>query len=213
MVNGSGRDNETERVRGVYDRLARRYDGAIRLPERLLFTGGRAWVCSQAIGDVLEVGAGTGRNLAWYPPGVRLTGIDISPGMLDIARQRRDAAGLDADLRVGDAQRMEFSDHCFDTVLATLSLCSIPDDAAAVTEMARVLRPGGRLLLLEHVASPRPIVRGGQRLMEPLFVRLQGDHLLRRPEEQVAAAGLCVDQLLRSAWGITVRLAAHKALA
>lgn len=161
MVNGSGRDNETERVRGVYDRLARRYDGAIRLPERLLFTGGRAWVCSQAIGDVLEVGAGTGRNLAWYPPGVRLTGIDISPGMLDIARQRRDAAGLDADLRVGDAQRMEFSDHCFDTVLATLSLCSIPDDAAAVTEMARVLRPGGRLLLLEHVASPRPIVRGG----------------------------------------------------
>lgn len=175
--------------------------------------GDGLWVCSQAIGDVLEVGAGTGRNLAWYPPGVRLTGIDISPGMLDIARQRRDAAGLDADLRVGDAQRMEFSDHCFDTVLATLSLCSIPDDAAAVTEMARVLRPGGRLLLLEHVASPRPIVRGGQRLMEPLFVRLQGDHLLRRPEEQVAAAGLCVDQLLRSAWGITVRLAAHKALA
>ncbi len=95
-------------------------------------------------------------------------------------------------------------------MLATLSLCSIPDDTAAVREMARVLRPGGRLVLLDHVASPRRPVRAVQGLLDPLLVRLEGDHLLRRPELAVRTAGLAVHELRRSRLGIVLRLLAHK---
>jgi ubiquinone/menaquinone biosynthesis C-methylase UbiE len=95
-------------------------------------------------------------------------------------------------------------------VLATLTLCSIPDDQAAVREMARVLQPGGRLVLLDHVASPTHPARAVQRLLDPLLVRFQGDHLLRQPERAVRSAGLVVDELTRSRFGIVLRLAAHK---
>lgn len=76
--------------------------------------------------------------------------------------------------------------------------------------MARVLRPGGRLILLEHVASPLRPVRAVQRLLDPLLVRLEGDHLLRRPEFAVKASGLVVDMLERSRLGIILRLVAQK---
>jgi len=123
--------------------------------ERVLFENGREWVCRNAIGDVLEVAIGAGRNLPFYPPHVRLTGIEFSPAMLEIARQR--AASLDrpVDLRRGDAQALDLPDAAFDTVICTLSLCAIPNEGRAIAEMKRVLRPGGRLVLLDHViASP-----------------------------------------------------------
>src|SRR5207248_2002019 len=160
--------------------------------ERFLFGDGRKWVCSQAQGDVLEIAVGTGRNLRHYPDEVGLTGIELSPAMLAIARDQAAALGRDADLRVGDAQALEFDDERFDTVTCTLSLCTIPDDSAAVREMWRVLRPGGRLLLLEHVRSPIRRVRAGQRLLEPLFLRFEHDHLTREPLEHVEATGFVV---------------------
>ena len=95
-------------------------------------------------------------------------------------------------------------------MLATLTLCSIPDDVIAVAEMARVLRPGGRLVLLDHVASPSPVVRAVQRLLEPLFRRLAADHLLREPEDAVRRAGLVVEDLTRSRAGLVLRLTARR---
>jgi ubiquinone/menaquinone biosynthesis C-methylase UbiE len=145
---------ETERVRRIYDESAGRYDRMIRLPERILFGGGRQWVCSQARGEVLEVAIGTGRNLPFYPNEVRLTGVDLSPAMLAVARARGRELGVEADLRVADAQALPYPDQSFDTVVITLSLCTIPDDREAIGEASRALRPGGRLLLLEHVRSP-----------------------------------------------------------
>jgi len=85
--------NEAERVRGLYDGLADRYDSLIRIPERLLFGGGREWACSRARGEVLEVAVGTGRNFAYYPEGAHLTGVELSPAMLEIAPQARGGAG------------------------------------------------------------------------------------------------------------------------
>jgi ubiquinone/menaquinone biosynthesis C-methylase UbiE len=88
---------------------------------------------------------------------VQLTGVDQSPAMLDIARDRAGQLGLAVDLRLGDAQALQFPADCFDTVVCTFSLCAIPDDRKAVAEMARVLRPGGLLLRADHVeASPWP---------------------------------------------------------
>ena len=203
------RDRETERVRRLYDAEAARYDRAMRWAERALFAGGREWVCSQASGDVLEIAVGTGRNLAYYPAGVRLTGIELSPAMLEIARRRASELGRTADLRVGDAQALDFDDASFDTVVCTLSLCTIPDDRAAVAEVRRVLRPGGRFLLLEHVRSPLLPVRAVQRLLAPLFVRLAGDHLLREPLDHLQAEGFAIERLERSKLGLVERLVAR----
>lgn len=97
--------------------------------------------------------------------------------MLAIALKRRADVMPQADLRPGDAHKLEFADASFDTVVCTFSLCSIPDDAAAVAEMKRVLRPGGRLVAVEHVRSTSRIAAGIQKMLEP-FARKQGDSLI-----------------------------------
>ncbi len=204
------RADATAFVRAHYNGAAARYDRLIQVPERLLFADGRQWATGQARGDVLEVAVGTGRNLPHYPAGVRVTGIDLSGAMVEIARRRADGAAASVELRVGDAQQLDLPDDSFDTVVATLALCSIPDDAAAVAEMARVLRPGGTLVLLEHVRSPSFLVRSVQRLLEPLLLRLEGDHLLREPDRRVTEAGLRPELVERSKLGIVLRLRAHK---
>jgi ubiquinone/menaquinone biosynthesis C-methylase UbiE len=201
---------ETERVRRIWEKLAPRYDKDIMRFEKILFSGGREWVCSQARGKVLDIGVGTGRNLEHYPKGIRLTGIDISAPMLDIARHRASRLGREVDLREGDAQALEFANANFDTVVFTLSLCSIPDDGKAISEAKRVLRPGGRLLLLEHVASPRWLVRTVQRLLDWITVRTVGDHLVRDPLVHVQAQGFEVERMDRLKWGIVERVAARK---
>jgi ubiquinone/menaquinone biosynthesis C-methylase UbiE len=201
---------ETERVRRIYDESAGRYDRQIGFFERLLFGGGREWVCSQARGEVLEVAIGTGRNLPFYPKEVRLTGVELSPAMLELARARAKELGVEADLRVADAQALPFPDEAFDTVVMTLSLCTIPDDRKAFTEASRVLRPGGRLLLLEHVRSRVGPVRAVQRMLDPLFVRLEADHLLREPLDYLEYTSLEVERLERSKWGMVEKLSARK---
>jgi len=204
------RARETERVLGVYEKEAPKYDRQMRFFERLLFAGGREWACSQAAGEVLEIAVGTGRNLPQYPEDVGLTGSELSRAMLEIARARARELGRDADLRIADAQALDFPDESFDTVVCTLSLCTIPDDRAAVAEVRRVLRPGGRFLLLEHVRSPLMPVRLGQRILEPLLVRFEADHVLREPLDHLRAEGFEIERLERSKLGIVERVAARK---
>jgi len=200
----------TDGVRRHYDKTARRYNRQIKFFERVLFGDGRRWVCSQAAGDVLEIAVGTGRNLRHYPDGVRVTGIELSPQMLELARQEAAASGREVDLRVGDAQALEFANESFDTVTCTLALCTIPDDRAAVREVLRVLRPGGRLILMEHVRSPLRRIRAGQRLLEPLFLRLEHDHLTRDPLDYLEDEGFEIETVDRLKWGIVERAVARK---
>ena len=199
-----------ERTRKFWDKYSTRYDRDIKRTERWLLPGGREWACSQASGAVLEVAVGTGLNLPFYPPEVTVTGVDLSPGMLAVARDRAKALGLDADLRTGDAEALEFADASFDTVLCTISLCNIPDYRAAIAEMYRVLRPGGRLILLDHVASDRWWVLLAQRVLEQVTLRTSGDYQTRRPLPLVAAAGFSIDHSERSRLGWVERLVAVK---
>jgi ubiquinone/menaquinone biosynthesis C-methylase UbiE len=201
---------EKQRIRNLYEKEAPKYDRQMGFFERILFAGNREWVCSRARGKTLEVAAGTGLNLPFYGPEVQLTTIEFSAAMLDLARDRAAELGREADLREGDAENLEFEDGLFETVICTYGLCTIPDDRKAVSEMARVLRPGGQLLLAEHVRSPNPIVRGGQRVLNPLMVRFEGDHLLREPLDHVRADGLAIEELERSKLGIVELLAARK---
>jgi ubiquinone/menaquinone biosynthesis C-methylase UbiE len=201
---------ETARVRRVQDKHAGGYDRQISLFERILFAGGRAWVCSQARGKVLELASGTARNLPFYPEGVAVTGIELSPEMLALGQKRAQQLGHPADLRLGDAQDLPFESESFDTVTCTLGFCTIPDTNRAAAEALRVLRPEGQLLMLEHVRSDRRAVRAGQRLLEPLSLRFEADHLMREPLDYLPDVGFEIDEVLRSKLGIVERLRAHK---
>jgi ubiquinone/menaquinone biosynthesis C-methylase UbiE len=199
-----------ERLRRYWDKHAGSYDRQMGFFDRHVFAGSRDWVCSRAAGGVLEVAIGTGLNLAHYPDGIRLTGLEWSPAMLDIARQRAGQLGREVDLRQGDAQALEFADASFDTVVCTFSLCAIPDDLKAVQEMARVLRPGGLLLLADHVEASSRLARAAQAMIEVVSIPAGGEHYRRRPISQVRALGLTVEDHDRFKLGIVERLAARK---
>ena len=201
--------DETARVRAIWDRLAPTYDRSAGF-EAWLLRDGRAWVIGQATGEILEIAIGTGRNLPLYPAGARLTAFDISPRMLAIADERARALGLEVELALGDAQHLSYEDASFDTVVCTLALCSIPDDRAAIAEVFRVLRPGGRFVLVEHVRSHHLVVRGIERLMERWSLPRTGDHLLRDPLDHLEPAGFVVDHVARSRLGFIERVLAHR---
>ena len=204
------RPTETERIRRIFDKQAAKYDRSMSRFERLLFAGNREWVCERAEGEVLELAAGTARNLPFYGEGVRVTGIELSPQMAELGRRRAEEIGREVDMRVGDATDLPFTDESFDTVVCTYGLCTIPDDAAAIREAKRVLRPGGRIVLAEHVRSPNPVVRTIQRALEPLAHRFGGDHLMREPLDHLTAEGFQVDELRRQKAGWVELTAAHK---
>lgn len=207
MAEKAGR---TDRWRRYWDRHAESYDRQMGFLDRRLFAETRAWVCSRARGEVLEVAVGTGLNLPFYPPDVRLTGVEFSPAMLAIARRRAAELARDVELREGDAQHLEFPGASFDTVVCTFSLCAIPDEHRAVAEMVRVLRPGGLLLLADHVAGKAWPVRAVQRLLEVVTVPQAGEHFRRRPLRSVQGAGLVVEERDRFTLGLVERLAARK---
>lgn len=205
----AGKQQDRDRWRRYWNKASVSYDKQMRFYDRLL-ADSRPWVCAQATGHTLEVAIGTGLNLPFYPAGVELTGSDLSPGMLGIAQTRARQLGRVVDLREADAQALPFPDASFDTVVCTFSLCAIPDERRAVSEMTRVLRPGGLLLLADHIAGATWPVRAIQRMIDLVTVPLQGEHYLRRPLRQVQAEGLQVERRERFKLGIVERLAARK---
>jgi ubiquinone/menaquinone biosynthesis C-methylase UbiE len=205
------RADETAHVANHYDRMSGSYDPGMRFFDWLFAGAGRRWACSQATGDVLEIAIGTGRNLPYYRTGVRLSAIDISPAMLEIARQRASDLSIDVDLRPGDAQALDFPDASFDTVVSTLSMCTIPNERQAIREARRVLRPGGAFVLFEHVGSPNPVVRSIQQALDPLSVRLAADHLLREPVAILQDEGFVIDHVERGRLGVIERISARRA--
>jgi ubiquinone/menaquinone biosynthesis C-methylase UbiE len=200
---------DVERLRRYWDRHAGSYDRQMEFIERRLFRDSRQWVCHGAAGDVLEVGIGTGLNLGHYPEVGTLTGVDLSPEMLEHAR-RRAAGGRPVTLRVGDAHHLDFPDDSFDTVVCTFALCAIPDDRRAIAEMWRVLRPGGQLRLADHVVSTSAPVRLLQRLLEVVSMPVGGEHFRRRPLLHLRDQGFTIEQQERFALGIVERVCARK---
>ena len=174
----------------VYDRVAPVYD---------LYSGPMEWMggarrrrrlLQQAEGEVLEAGVGTGLNLEHYPEGVRVTGVDISPRMLARARRRAADAATDVTLDVADVERLPYDDDRFDTATATCVFCSVADPVQGLRELARVTKPDGRVLLLEHVRPRNPVLGWLADLISPLTSRLFGPEVNRRTERNVEAAGL-----------------------
>jgi ubiquinone/menaquinone biosynthesis C-methylase UbiE len=173
-----------------YDSIAVRYDRAERIAEGLLFNRLRRGIFSRARGDVLEVAAGTGRNLEFYPPGCHVTAVDLSQGMLDIARRRANELGRAVDFQLMDGAALDFPDARFDTVTSSLSTCTFPDPLAVLREMRRVCKPDGRILLLEHGRSRVRLFGWLQDRLADRQARAFGCHWNREPRRLVEQAGL-----------------------
>ena len=156
----------------------------------------RARVVPRAHGRVLEIGIGTGLNLAHYDAG-RVTGIvGVDPGveMHPLALRRAREAGLAVELMPLSAETLPAPDASFDSIVCTYSLCTIPDPAAALAEMRRVLKPGGELLFSEHGRAPDPRVRAWQQRLQPVWTPLAGGCQLGRDiPALLAAAGFTAE--------------------
>jgi ubiquinone/menaquinone biosynthesis C-methylase UbiE len=199
-----------ERLRRYWDKQADGFDRQMTSFDKYFARDTRDWICGRATGRILEVAVGTGLNLPHYPAGADLTGVEWSSAMLAQARRKAATLGLTADLHEGDAQALVYADETFDSVVCTFSLCAIPDEQRSVAEMVRVLRPGGLLLLADHVESSKWAVRVVQRLAEVVSVRTAGEYYRRRPIRHVEALGLSIVEHDRFRLGIVERLAAKK---
>jgi ubiquinone/menaquinone biosynthesis C-methylase UbiE len=185
----------TQRTQARYQRISMVYDWMEILPERV-YLPWREKLWSLVKGPrILEVGMGTGKNMPFYPPGMQITGIDLTPGMLAHARKKAAHLNLDLDLRLGDAQSMEFEDDTFDSVVATFVFCSVPDPILGLRELARVTKPDGQIILMDHVRSETPILGELMEILNPLVVRLMGANINRRTVENVRMAGLQIENV------------------
>jgi len=157
----------------------------------------RRRVISAAEGRVLEVGIGSGLNLPLYGPSVRsVIGLDPSPELLRMARDRAATAPVPVELLEGSAETVPLDDASIDTVVTTWTLCTIPDAPRALSELRRVLRPGGALLFVEHGRAPEPGVARWQDRLDPMWRRLAGGcHLNRKIDDLISGAGFRIDAL------------------
>jgi ubiquinone/menaquinone biosynthesis C-methylase UbiE len=146
---------------------------------------------------VLEAGVGTGKNMPFYPANVSITAIDLTPGMLQRAQKRAADLGLASrvDLRLGDVQELDFPNSVFDTAIATFVFCSVPDPVLGLSELKRVVKPGGRILLLEHMRSANPFWGAIMDFLNPVVVRMMGANINRRTVENVRSTGLEIERV------------------
>ncbi len=188
-------------TRKRYNRIAFIYDLMEAPLEFLRLASWREKLRSCIIGGrALEIGVGTGKNLAYYPPGVKISAIDFSHRMLSRARKKALQNNLKVEFLEMDAQQLAFPDHFFDTVFATFVFCSVPDPVLGLKELRRVCKPDGRLLLLEHIRPGNPVLGFLFDLVNPLVVRMIGANIDRMTIDNIKSAGwqIKIDQKLSS---------------
>lgn len=187
---------ETAATRRRYDRIAPLYDLMEALVERGLYRGWRGLLWGGVEGGrILEVGTGTGKNISHYPEKAEVHAIDLSGRMLEHARERAERLGSVAYFHRMDAQSMQFAEDSFDAAAATFVFCSVPDPLLGLNEVRRVVKPGGKVHLLEHMRSNSEAIGWIMDIFDPVTLRLLGPHINRRTVENVREAGLILVSL------------------
>jgi phosphatidylethanolamine/phosphatidyl-N-methylethanolamine N-methyltransferase len=200
-------DKATTRTKSRYNRIAPVYDLMEGIVERFAFRRWRERVWAQVDGNrILEVGVGTGKNLSYHPGGAQITAVDLSDKMLERAQRRAQELDSKVDLRLMDAQKLAFPDAALDAAVATFVFCSVPDPVLGLRELGRVVRPGGQILLLEHVRVNKPVIGKLMDFLDPFVVRLMGPHINRQTVENVKKAGLEIERVEELAPGGLVKL-------
>lgn len=193
----------SQQIREMYDQEASTYDKKTALIERLWnLPRIRKNFLAKANGRVLTVGIGTGVDLPHYANSVELTGIDLSPNMLAIAKKRAVNLGKSVELLQMDAEKLSFEDETFDTVVSTLALCTFSNPDLALREMGRVCKTNGKILLIEHGKSNNSFVAWIQRIFSKRWLQNSGCHLTREPVDLVKKAGLKIQTSKQSFFGI-----------
>lgn len=199
--------DDSATIRRRYDRLAPWFDALEGVLERMAFAPWRQRLWQDAgNGRILEVGVGTGKNFPYHPAGARITAIDFSPAMLERARPKQAQSAATLLLETMDVERLDYADDSFDAVVASFVFCSVPDPLQGLREVRRVCKPGGKVLLLEHVLSHRPWLARLMHALSPLVVRLLGANIDRDTVANVAAAGLTLEQVEDLGHGDVVKL-------
>jgi ubiquinone/menaquinone biosynthesis C-methylase UbiE len=177
-------------TRRRYDRLAVVYDLLEKPIERLRFATWRNQLRDNIVGhQALEVGIGTGKNLPYHPRDTKIAAIDLSLPMLERAKRKSLLLNREVDLLQMNVEQLAFPDNSFDTVFASFVFCSVPDPVQGLRELRRVCRPGGRLLLLEHMRPGNRILGFLFDILNPLVVRMMGANINRRTIENIKNAG------------------------
>ncbi len=181
---------EKQRIKNKYDKIAAAYDAVI---DRLIPASWRERAAGSASGNTLEVGVGTGLNLPFYTDScLSVLGIDVSPRMLDRARKRAVYSKVPVKLEEMDIQSTSLKSGSFDSVLAVFVFCTVPDPVLGLRECHRVLKPGGRLILLEHMASVNTVLKCLMNCLNPLTVMLLSDNINRDTNVLVAKADFII---------------------
>ncbi|HHV75062.1 class I SAM-dependent methyltransferase [Thermoanaerobacterium butyriciformans] len=182
--------NRTEIIKRRYERIAKYYDLMESLMES---SGGKRWrkmLWSEVSGNtILEAGIGTGSNILYYPEGKNIYGIDFSPKMVEIAKDKAKRYGKDVDIRVMDIENLEFNDNTFDAIVTSCVFCSVPDPIKGLKELKRVLKYDGKLFMLEHVRSKKLILGTLMDILNPLTVNTWGANINRDTVKNLKISG------------------------
>jgi len=196
-------DKATQIAKRRYNRIAPVYDLMEGLGERSRYSKWRKLLWSRVEGPrILEVGVGTGKSFSCYPAGAEITAVDFSDRMLKRAQDRASEQKVEVRLQQMDVQDLEFEGNTFDTVVASFVFCSVPDPVRGLMEIERVCKPGGKVVLLEHVLSANRVLGWLMNLANPLVVRMVGANMNRRTVDNVIKSGLVVEQVTDLGAGI-----------
>ena len=182
--------SDSAAIKKRYDRIAPYFEGLEAVMEGLFFKNWRKRLWAKVDGyHVLEVGVGTGKNFDYYPADARITAIDFSQEMLKQAAHKKARKNISVELNLMDAQSLSFADNSFDTVIGSFVFCSVPLPIKGLKELYRVCKPGGQVLLLEHVLSSKPVIAKVMNFINPAIVALVGANINRNTIKNVKACG------------------------